>query len=838
MKISYLYPRFRAFFFVFTFFYFALFLRADDTPLEEAGSLLFSKSPVTYPQITVDQAFMLGDKLVALSRKENLLFVWSDDNKEWEQHKLSGYYPLGDVTLYNNKMFLAGTLNSEGLSEELVSISIVDGSVEETSLAKLPENVFMPSLSTLGETIYVSGGIIDREGGIVSKKLHSLDPSSEELSWKRLQDFPQKPSIASTSVGQFGQIAFFGGMRLGSSGNWDTHSEVWVYLPKPVDGTTAKGWRQYEDMPKPIAGANALATGQAHAISVGGWQNSLTPTHLFNQDFVHNNRDLIISHLITFKHIYSQDPNTSGSLAITYAKDSNLLFPATPSPVLNWETKESSKGLTTLDYAVILLHFLVMAWMGYYFSKKQDNSEEFALGGRKVHWTAGAISMFATGASSISFMAIPAIVFSSSLVWIGGAIMLIPTFFLQTYFIYPLIRSLNLTSTYEYVHMRFHISIRYLTSAQLIISHAVGRISVVMLLPSLAISATTGLDLQVSVILMGVITTVYTAIGGFEAVVWSDLVQGILMVVATFLIIILSIFSLDGGFTEFVAVNESFDKFKMVIWDLDFALPVIWISLIYTVLTELAAGSDQTTVQRVLATPKKDIVKLSIFCTGFTIFAAIATHFSGLSVFSFFHANPEKLNPTMQNDQIIPLYIVENIPAGVSGLIVAALFAASMSTLSSSINSISILASKDFYERLRPGVTDKQKLFFMKVTSILVGALGTAIASYMGSMNITSLWAAFSQIMAFAGGGVASIYILGMFTERANTGGIICGVLLSMIALSLSKMFTDYHWTLYPAIAMGSSLLGGYFCSFFFNGNGNDLTGLTVYRMNRNKDTD
>lgn len=351
-------------------------------------------------------------------------------------------------------------------------------------------------------------------------------------------------------------------------------------------------------------------------------------------------------------------------------------------------------------------------------------------------------------------------------------------------------------------------------------------------------SAVTGMDIFLSIILMGVVTTIYTTIGGFEAVVWSDCIQGILMLFATVLMAVLAIYNLDGGITEFIEVNQSFDKFKIAIFEMDFALPIVLSFLINGILLELAAGSDQAFVQRVLATPKKDIVKLSLFTVAFTVVASVATHLAGLTMFSFFHANPEKLDPLMQNDQIIPIYIVQNVPSGISGLMVAALFAASMSTLSSSINSVSTLLSKDFYERFKPGVSDKKKLIFMKAMSVLIGVFGTSVALYMAKMELRSLWAAFTELMAFLGGGFASIYILGMFSNRANTGGIICGVIISFITIFLTKKYLDLHWLLYVSIPMGSALIGGYVCSFFFSGNGVNLTGLTIYNMNKNKDSD
>ena len=195
---------------------------------------------------------------------------------------------------------------------------------------------------------------------------------------------------------------------------------------------------------------------------------------------------------------------------------------------------------------------------------------------------------------------------------------------------------------------------------------------------------------------------------------------------------------------------------------------------------QLAFANDQPTAQRVLSTPLKDVRKLAGLFTFFSIVIAVLVNVAGLAVFAYFHAHPGQLSPTMTNDQVIPLYVIQRLPVGIAGLIIAALFAASMSTLSSSMNSTATIACEDFYRKFRPEASDRQRLIFMKMGSLLVGAIGTASAAYMATMNLRSMFQLWNELIALLGGGFLGIYILGMFTRRATAFGVAVGAISSI----------------------------------------------------------
>jgi Na+/proline symporter len=211
------------------------------------------------------------------------------------------------------------------------------------------------------------------------------------------------------------------------------------------------------------------------------------------------------------------------------------------------------------------------------------------------------------------------------------------------------------------------------------------------------------------------------------------------------------------------------------------------------------------------------------------VVAALIT-MAGLAMFAYFHAFPLQLDPGMRNDQVMPLYVVQGVPPGLAGLIIAGLFAASLSTLAGSMNSVATLVGEDFYRRISRKATDRSRLAVMKVTSVLVGCFGTGLAYLMAQMPIDSIFQVWNEIIALLGGGFVGIYMLGMFTRRCSSIGAATGAIGSIISTVLVKKFTGLHWVFYPPFAVFACLFIGYATSWIFPSKRiKDLSGLTVF---------
>jgi len=755
---------------------------------------------------------LAGGGLRADGSFSDVVYVRAANATNWLQADLRVPVAHAAAVPHEGKLYLVGGLVSNGVTARVVSLSWT-GLLAQVTLADMPAPRVFSGASMMDGCLYVVGGSA-ATNGVAEATVFRFDPNATSH-WAELPPVPGGGRTQPTVLGFYSELHVFGGQR-----GADCLADAWGYREKPLDGTTTSGWRQMGDLPHPLAAAAAYETGQTHALLLGGVSGSGA------------SRSIYVFHNVTDTWVLQGELPEPLTVPVPVTVDGRTVLAQGGTRAL-WHVAlpRTVKKLRLADYGVMVVYFCFMAWIGIYFARRQDSSEEFALGNRKVKWWAAGVSMFATGASSISFMAIPAQAFRTNLVWFTAVLFTIPLFFLQAYVIYPILRRLNMTSTYEYLDRRFNKALRLVASGQCITFQLLGRMSVVMLLPAWAISAVTGLDVFVSVALMGFLTTIYTALGGFEAVIWTDFSQGVLMMLGAGLMAVLAIGGLPGGMSEFMATGAEFGKFKLAILEWDYTLPILWVFGLGLLMQNLAFAGDQPVVQRVYATPLKDMRKLAgMFCFC-SVAISLFVNFSGISIFTYFRAHPEMMDPAMTNDQVVPLYIVQRFPVGFAGLIIAALFAASMSTLSSSMNSVATVVCEDFYRLFRPSSTDRQRLVFMKVVSLLVGLIGTLTALYMAGKNIRSMFKTWNLVCALLGGGFIGIYILGMFTRRASGPGVIIGALTSIVTTILVKQYSPLHWTFYGPTAVLSCLVVGYLASLVFPGHPKPLEGLTVFDM-------
>jgi Na+/proline symporter len=208
---------------------------------------------------------------------------------------------------------------------------------------------------------------------------------------------------------------------------------------------------------------------------------------------------------------------------------------------------------------------------------------------------------------------------------------------------------------------------------------------------------------------------------------------------------------------------------------------------------------------------------------------SIVVNVLGIAIFAFFRAHPGLLDAGSQNDQIIPLFATQGLPAGLAGVVIAAIFASAMATVASNMNSVSTLFVEDFYRRWRPTAPDATRLRTLKLSAYLVGAIGTVMALLLAALPIKSMMVVWSQFSSLLGGGIVGVYTLGMVTTRANGVGAVCGAIASVFITLAVKLGTTAHWSVYLPCAIFSCMIVGYAVSVLFPGKKKDLTGLTVF---------
>jgi SSS family transporter len=500
------------------------------------------------------------------------------------------------------------------------------------------------------------------------------------------------------------------------------------------------------------------------------------------------------------------------------------------------ELTVSKRLLQPLDWVVIVVYLLGSAGIGVYFyfrSRKQSN-DDFFLGGRRIPWWAAGISLYATGTSAISFIAIPAKSFATNWQILANNFVGLFSSAAVAIFIFPLIRRLNITSVYEYLELRFHPVIRLLASALNILIQLGGRMSVVLFLPALALSAVTGLDVMWSILLMGIVTIAYTLLGGMKAVIWTDVLQVFVMLGGAFFAIGYVIWSIEGGLPEFLRAANADGKFHTFEWSFDITQATVGGFVFFAVLDFVTYPKDQVMMQRALSTASPKEAGWSMWTLTAIVVPGSMTFFAiGTALYVFYQQHPEKLNPLLSVDATFPLFIAAELPVGITGLIIAGIFAASMSTLSSCMNSVATLVSVDFYERLARNPSPATSVRLAEWMTIAAGLIGVGTALLLGRAGTASAFDTWFVLWGVLGGGFAGCYGLGMFTKRANWQGAFIGVAASLVVTLIVWRGKLVAPVLYPTFGIFACLVFGYLGSLFFPAPAQSLLGLTVYTQRK-----
>lgn len=492
-----------------------------------------------------------------------------------------------------------------------------------------------------------------------------------------------------------------------------------------------------------------------------------------------------------------------------------------------------SESFSWINWSVIAIYFLGITLMGFWFMRRNKNADDYFKGGGKIPWWAVGMSIFATMLSSITFLSIPTMTYISDWRYFP---MVLCIFFMAPVVIYyylPFFRGLNITSAYEYLEKRFNLSSRLFASLAFNI-FMICRVAVVTLLPSLAMSAVTGMDVKLCIVIIGIITILYCAFGGIEAVIWSDFIQGIILVGGAFGVLVLLICDTDGGMGGFISQANSANKFTM--WDFRFLVPqpVFWVVMVQGIVGNLASyTSDQCVVQRYVTTKDEKEAARSIWFNGvMSVFASILFYLLGTALYTHYKSFPMLLDVTMPKaDSIFPIYMVSELPVGACGLLIAAIFAATMSTLSSNLNSSATSITCDFVVRFKKDITSKHQMLLGQIFTLLIGILGTVAALILADMESRSLFDQFQKFIAMLTGGLACLFFMGIFTTRINGRGALVGLIANYVVcywLDLSVLPNKPHAFVYGGIGMVVCFVVAYFFSLIFPQE-QTLSGLTIF---------
>ena len=797
----------------------------------------------------------------------NAAFLLEDDGS-WRQ---VGELPVAcaygmSVTVDDGVVCIGGTDGGQALSAVFLLQTDGQNQLKVKKLPALPAGVEQGAAGYDAKGyIYVAGGKVAGKSSTAAWRLKY--PGGTR--WEALPPMPGRGRIQPAGVVQNGSTGplflVLGGYDEAAGAQAAcVHENGVVYDPRTNAWKTTAPIAP-DGRPMAIVGATAVTSGYSHVVCFGGVNREIfldaitRPARLaaaqeqgdtalvarleqeqaayllHPETWYQFNDELLIYHTITDTWVTeSRSPKLArAGAAVVRCGNRWVVVNGESKPGIR-STDVTAVSMTVrtdfgwLNWTVLALYLLGMLALGFYFMRREGGSEDFFKGGGRIPWWAAGISIYATMLSAITYMAYPAKAYATDWTYYPMLVTILIVSFPVIHYYLPFFRRLNVTTAYEYLERRFNAATRLMASALFII-FMIARMALVLYLPSLALTAVTGIDIYICIVLMGLITIVYCTMGGVEAVVWGDVVQGIILVGGAIFAVGYLVLNTDGGVGGFLDIGMTDGKFRLFDWSLDYRSATFWVIILGGMANNLISyTSDQTVIQRYLTTKDERSARRSIMMNGvMSVFISVAFFAIGAGLYTFFKTHPAELDYTMAKaDTIFPFFMMSQLPAGLAGLLIAAIFAATMSTISSNINSVATAFSVDFYRRWRPQTDDRRMLAVARRACVISGLIGMAIALLMATWEILSLLDFFQEILGLLSSGLGGLFLMGIFFPRIGGRAALVGFCTGVAAVFLTKYFTEASFLLYGFIGMAVSVFTAYLLSFLLREDKN-LAGLT-----------
>jgi len=468
-------------------------------------------------------------------------------------------------------------------------------------------------------------------------------------------------------------------------------------------------------------------------------------------------------------------------------------------------------SLPIIDLSIILLYLAGMIGVGFYFSRKNKSSDQFTTASGLIPgWIVG-ISIFATFLSSNTFLGVPgkafgtnwnAFVFSISMPFAAWAA--------SKYFV-PFYRRTNEVSAYTHLEKRFGAWARTYAVVCFLLTQ-LARMGSIFFGIALSLQALTGFSMEMIMIVMGICIIIYTVMGGIEAVIWTEVVQAFILTFGALAVLFIAINDLPGGVSKIIEIGSAENKFSLGTFMPDFTQSSFWVILLYGFFINLNNfGMDQNYVQRYHTAKSSSQASKSIWlCVWLYLIISLLFFVIGTSLFAYYQENPEftgtikrltaierlgagaseaelqaaiaSLQPADYGDKVMPHFIVTKMPAGLVGIIISAILAAAMSTISSGMNASATVFSVDIFTRyIKSDVNDKQKLTILHVATVIFGFLGLISGIAMiGVKSILDVWWELSGIFA---AGMLGLFLLGIISRQTRGHEALTATLIGIIVI-------------------------------------------------------
>lgn len=455
--------------------------------------------------------------------------------------------------------------------------------------------------------------------------------------------------------------------------------------------------------------------------------------------------------------------------------------------------------LGAIDTAILILYGLILVGMGVYFFRKTKTSEEFMVAGRSIPAWAAGIAVMSAYTSSVSYIAVPGKAFDSNWHPVIFALTAIPVTWFVTKYVIPHYRKNNIISVYKYLEDKIGEWGRVYASFSFLL-FMVGRTAVILYLSSLLLTSFIDIDIKSLIVIIGFVTIIYTLMGGMEAVIWTDVMQSIIMIGGVLFVGYLLTTEIFAKPDYLIQNAIDANKFSLGDSTLSLSSRTIWVMIIYGLSENIRnLMADQNYTQKYASVSNEKQAKRSVwFAMLMYLPLTMIFLYIGSALFAFYSGSENVLDPAdLKGDKVFPYFIATELPVGMKGLIIAAILAASMSTIDSALNCSATVLFEDYYTKyFNKSPTEKKSINFLRLTTVIWGIFGIAFALLM--INATSALDLWWQISGIFGGGILGLFLLAIFNVKITKKQGIISVIFSVFVILWATFFRDlpsnYSW--------------------------------------------
>lgn len=448
--------------------------------------------------------------------------------------------------------------------------------------------------------------------------------------------------------------------------------------------------------------------------------------------------------------------------------------------------------MSIIDITIFGIYLLGIVLFGSSFYKKNKSASAFTLGNNSLPTWVLSLSILATFVSSISYLALPGQAYLTNWNAFAFSLSLPLASIIAVKFFVPLYRSVNSPSAYTYLERRFGPWAKTYASVMYLLTQLM-RAGTILFLMALPLNVLMGWNITTIIIITGVCVMIYSLLGGIQAVVWTDAIQAIILIAGALVCIGVLLFTLPEGPVQLFTFAAEHKKFSLGSFSSELTSSTFWVVLIYGFFINLQNfGIDQNYIQRYMSSRSDKEAQKSALYGGLMYVPVSALFlFIGTALFSFYKANPGLLPVGVEGDEVFPWFIVNQLPVGLTGLLISSIFAAGMSTISTSLNSSATVILVDFF-KLPPGgqETERKSMLVLYLSSFIFSVIAIIIAVAM--INVQSALDAWWKLASIFSGGMLGLFLLGYLAPKVKNTAAVIGVVAGVLVIgwmSLSPIF-------------------------------------------------